>query len=234
MPLLFAPPLFSRDVYSYFGQGRLLLEGYDPYASGVSVLDRWFADGADPMWGDTPAPYGPFWLMLARGVAEFSGDNALLGAIMFRLLAVLGVAMMAWAVPALARQHGIDPSKAVWIAVANPLVIMHFVAGARTCSGWCGTGGTSGCGETDRLFGTAVYWHFAGGGSLITRAPNRLLDLGDAICRCCLRDLCAHDRHRSGVAVCAVSTRGSKDLAVATDRPRHDLRRRFGTCGNHR
>ncbi|MCH9800966.1 MAG: polyprenol phosphomannose-dependent alpha 1,6 mannosyltransferase MptB [Actinomycetia bacterium] len=131
VPLLFAPPLFSRDVYSYFGQGRLLLEGYDPYASGVSVLDRWFADGADPMWGDTPAPYGPFWLMLARGVAEFAGENALLGAIMFRLLAVIGVAMMAWAVPALARQHGIDPSKAVWIAVANPLVIMHFIAGAH-------------------------------------------------------------------------------------------------------
>ncbi len=30
-PLLLAPPLFSRDVYAYLAQGRLLAEGYDPY-----------------------------------------------------------------------------------------------------------------------------------------------------------------------------------------------------------
>jgi hypothetical protein len=131
LPLLIAPPLFSRDVYSYFGQGRLLLEGYDPYASGVSVLEGWFADGADPLWGDTPTPYGPFFLLLAKGVANFSGDMAFLGAIMFRLIAVAGLGLMAWAVPRLAEQHGINPAKATWLAVANPLVIMHFVAGAH-------------------------------------------------------------------------------------------------------
>ena len=131
LPLLFAPPLFSRDVYSYFGQGRLLAEGYDPYTTGVSVLDRWFYDGADPMWGDTPTPYGPFFLLLARGIAELAGSNAFLGAIMFRFLAIGGLALMAWAVPKLAERHGINPAKATWLAVANPLVIMHFVSGAH-------------------------------------------------------------------------------------------------------
>lgn len=130
-PLLLAPPLFSRDVYSYFGQGRLLLEGYDPYATGVSVLPGWFADGADPLWGDTPTPYGPFFLLLARGVADFAGNQAFLGAIMFRLMAVAGIALMAWSVPRLAATHGINPAKATWLTVANPLVVMHFVAGAH-------------------------------------------------------------------------------------------------------
>lgn len=131
LPLLVAPPLFSRDVYSYFGQGRLLMEGYDPYSTGVSVIPGWFTFGADPMWGDTPTPYGPFFLLLARGVAAFSGSQAFLGAIMFRLIALGGLLLMVWAVPRLAEQHGINPAKAVWLSIANPLVIMHFVAGAH-------------------------------------------------------------------------------------------------------
>jgi len=131
VPLLISPPLFSRDVYSYFGQGRLLMEGYDPYTTGVSVLPGWFTFGADPLWGDTPTPYGPFFLLLSRGVADFSGTQAYLGAVMFRLIAVLGLLLMLWAIPKLARQHGINPAKAVWLSVANPLVIMHFEAGAH-------------------------------------------------------------------------------------------------------
>lgn len=130
-PLLIAPPLFSRDVYSYFGQGRVVLEGYDPYTTGVSVLPGWFTFGADPMWGETPTPYGPFFLLLAKGVADFSGDQAFLAALAFRLIAVLGLILMAIAIPKLAEQHGIDPPKALWLTVLNPLVIMHFVAGAH-------------------------------------------------------------------------------------------------------
>jgi len=131
VPLLLAPPLFSRDVYSYFGQGRLLLEGYNPYETGVNVLPDWFVYGADPMWGETPTPYGPFWLLLSRGVADFSGDHAFLAALMFRGLAVLGLILMAICVPILAEQHGINPAKAQWLAVLNPLILMHFVAGAH-------------------------------------------------------------------------------------------------------
>lgn len=131
LPLLVAPPLFSRDVYSYFVQGKLLLAGYDPYATGVAVIPGWFTYGADPMWGDTPTPYGPFFLLLARGVAAFSGDQAFLGALMFRLIALVGLGLAAWAVPRLAYQHGINEAKATWLTVANPLVIMHFVVGAH-------------------------------------------------------------------------------------------------------
>lgn len=131
VPLLFVPPLFSRDVYAYLAQGRLLAEGYDPYSGGVSQLPGWFVEGVDPMWGETPSPYGPLFLVVARGVAVFVGDQVFLGALMFRFLAVLGVAAMLFLVPRMASDHGIDPAKAIWLAVLNPLVIMHFVAGGH-------------------------------------------------------------------------------------------------------
>ena len=131
VPLLFVPPLFSRDVYAYLAQGRLLAEGYDPYAGGVSQLPGWFIEGVDPLWGETPSPYGPLFLMVARGVAVFVGDQVFLGALMFRFMAVLGVAAMLYLVPRIAADHGIDEAKAIWLAVLNPLVIMHFVAGAH-------------------------------------------------------------------------------------------------------
>ena len=130
-PLLLAPPLFSRDVYSYFVQGKLVLSGGDPYTEGVASIPGWFRDGVDPMWQDTPTPYGPMFLSLSRGVAAFVGDNPYLAVIFFRLIALIGVALLAYYVPRLAFHCGIDASKALWLGVMNPLVLMHFVAGAH-------------------------------------------------------------------------------------------------------
>ncbi len=131
VPLLLVPPLFSRDPYSYYAQGKLLLNGVDPYSSGVSSIPGWAADGVDPIWQNTPTPYGPLWLAFSRGVAALVGDNPYLAVIAFRLLAVAGVVLLAVFVPRLAFHHGIDPSKALWLGVMNPLVLMHFVAGAH-------------------------------------------------------------------------------------------------------
>src|SRR6478609_6794711 len=38
LPLLLAPPLFSRDAYSYAGQGRLVHVGIDPYRYGPAAI----------------------------------------------------------------------------------------------------------------------------------------------------------------------------------------------------
>ena len=130
-PLLLAPPLFSRDVYSYYAQGRLFQEGFDPYLTGVSVVPGWFQDGVDPMWAETPTPYGPLFLILERTVATVALGQPFLAALLFRLIALIGVVLLVLVVPKLAWQHGIDPAKALWIGVLNPLIIMHFVAGAH-------------------------------------------------------------------------------------------------------
>ena len=130
-PLVLAPPLFSRDVYSYVAQGRVVASGQDPYQTGVAVVDDWFADGVDPMWAETPTPYGPFWLLLARGVADFAPGQPALAAFAFRLAALAGLALLVIYLPRLARAHGIDPSPALWLGVLNPLVVMHVVSGAH-------------------------------------------------------------------------------------------------------
>jgi hypothetical protein len=130
-PLLLAPPLFSRDVYSYYVQGRVFGAGYDPTTIGIAVIPGWFDDGADPMWVESPTPYGPLFLMIERAVANFAHPNAYLGALLFRLVAVIGVGLIAWFLPSLARAHGIDPGLALWLGVLNPIVLMHFVSGAH-------------------------------------------------------------------------------------------------------
>jgi alpha-1,6-mannosyltransferase len=130
-PLLLAPPMFSRDVYSYYVQGRVFGAGHDPTTTGIDVIPGWFDDGADPMWVESPTPYGPLFLMVERTVATFAHPNAYLGALLFRLVAVAGVALIAWAVPVLARLHGVDPDRALWLGVLNPIILMHFVSGAH-------------------------------------------------------------------------------------------------------
>ena len=131
VPLVLAPPLFSRDVYSYFAQGKLMVAGIDPYTHGSSSVPGWFNDGVDPLWAETPTPYGQFFLLLSRGVAQFAGPHPYTAALAFRVLALVGVALMAWGVPKLAGAGGINPIKALWLGVLNPLVLMHFVSGAH-------------------------------------------------------------------------------------------------------
>ena len=80
-PLLLSPPMFSRDVFSYYVQGRVFGAGYDPTTIGVDVIPGWFDDGADPMWVESPTPYGPLFLLVERAVADITQPNAYLGAI---------------------------------------------------------------------------------------------------------------------------------------------------------
>ncbi|TAL20865.1 MAG: DUF2029 domain-containing protein [Frankiales bacterium] len=124
-PLLLAPPMFSRDVYAYVGQAALVVEGVDPYDSGPSALDGPLADGIDEVWRDTPSPYGPLWLTLASLVVRVTGESLLPALVGMRLLAVLGLVLAGWALRRLGRD------RALWLGVANPLVLLHLVAGAH-------------------------------------------------------------------------------------------------------
>lgn len=123
-PLLLVPPLFSRDLYSYFVQGRLIAEGHDPYVTGVGVLDGWFADGSDPTWALTPSPYGPTYLLIEQGVHALIGEHPFIAALTFRALSFAGLVALSWCVPALARRCGVSAAAATWLACLNPVVVM--------------------------------------------------------------------------------------------------------------
>ncbi|MGW2748245.1 polyprenol phosphomannose-dependent alpha 1,6 mannosyltransferase MptB [Streptomyces sp. NPDC001450] len=130
-PLLLAPPLFSRDVYSYLAQGAMVDAHMDVYAQGPARLGGPLADEVAPVWQHTAAPYGPAFLWLASALSGLTRGELPAGLIGMRLVAVLGVALMAAALPRLARHSGADPAAALWLGALNPLVLLHLVAGAH-------------------------------------------------------------------------------------------------------
>ncbi|MGW5241826.1 polyprenol phosphomannose-dependent alpha 1,6 mannosyltransferase MptB [Monashia sp. NPDC004114] len=135
VPILFAPPLFSRDAYSYAAQGQIILRNMDPYAVGPFWVAGPFADQVDPMWVQTPAPYGPLALQVQHAVVSLFPENAYAAAIAMRIPALLAVGILAYALPRLAERYGVSGRHALWLGVLNPLVIMHFVGGAHNDAG---------------------------------------------------------------------------------------------------
>ncbi|MGH3418354.1 MAG: polyprenol phosphomannose-dependent alpha 1,6 mannosyltransferase MptB [Streptosporangiaceae bacterium] len=131
-PILLAPPLFSRDVYSYAGQGQLVAKGLNPYLHGPSVLGSGpFLSLVDPLWRHATAPYGPAWERLSGLVVQLSGHRLLWAVAGFRLVAVIGLALLAWGVPALAHAVGRTSTLAFTVAVLNPLVLLVLLGGAH-------------------------------------------------------------------------------------------------------
>ncbi|MEU1247561.1 polyprenol phosphomannose-dependent alpha 1,6 mannosyltransferase MptB [Micromonospora arida] len=152
LPLLVAPPLGSRDVYSYACQGWTYAHGVDPYTVGVAAAGCPWLDTVAPIWRDTPAPYGPVFVLLAALAVGLGGG--LTGTIVaLRVIAVAGLLLAALCLPALARAAGVPAGlvagvparrgvsaglvagvparRAVWLALAGPLVGVHLVAGAH-------------------------------------------------------------------------------------------------------
>lgn len=130
-PLLLAPPLFSRDVYSYLAQGAMVDAHLDVYVHGPAQLGGPLADEVAPLWRHTGAPYGPVFLAVASALSALTRGEIPAGLLGMRALALIGVALMALALPRLARHSGADPAAALWLGALNPLVLLHLVAGAH-------------------------------------------------------------------------------------------------------
>lgn len=132
LPLLIAPPMYSKDVYSYLAQSEISLQGNDPYKVGPAPglgLDHVFTLSVPSMWRDTPAPYGPLFLWIGRGISRLTGENIVEAVLFHRLVVLVGVGMIVWATPRLARRCGVAEVSALWLGPANPLLFMHLVAG---------------------------------------------------------------------------------------------------------
>jgi alpha-1,6-mannosyltransferase len=128
LPLLLAPPMFSRDGWSYAAQGVMAHLDHSPYDVGPAVLAGSITEAVDPMWMDTPAPYGPLPLAWGDLAADLTRDPWAL-VVAHRLLAVLGLVLLAHAVPRLAAACGRDPALAAALVLPGPLVLAHGVAG---------------------------------------------------------------------------------------------------------
>lgn len=130
-PLLIAPPLFSRDVYSYLAQGAMVDAHLDVYAYGPARLGGPLVEEVAPLWRHTAAPYGPVFLAVAAALSGLTRGALAAGLLGMRCVALFGLALMTAALPRLARHCGADPAAALWLGVLNPLVLLHLVAGAH-------------------------------------------------------------------------------------------------------
>lgn len=109
LPLLIAPPMYSKDVYSYLAQSQISLQGDDPYRVGPATglgLDHFFTLSVPSLWRETPAPYGPLFLWIGRGISALTGENIVEAVLFHRLVVLLGVGLIVWATPRLARRCG--------------------------------------------------------------------------------------------------------------------------------
>ena len=132
LPLLVAPPMYSKDVYSYLAQSQIARNGEDPYLVGPAPglgLDHVFTLSVPSLWRETPAPYGPLFLWIGEGISALTGENIVAAVLCHRLVVLVGVGLIVWATPRLARRCGVAEVSALWLGATNPLLFMHLVAG---------------------------------------------------------------------------------------------------------
>lgn len=132
IPLLIAPPMYSKDVYSYLAQSEIGYIGLNPYQVGPATglgLDHVFTLSVPSLWRETPAPYGPLFLWIGESISALTGENIVAAVLCHRAVVLLGVGLIVWATPRLARRCGVAEVSALWLGACNPLLFMHLVAG---------------------------------------------------------------------------------------------------------
>ncbi|NMO03337.1 polyprenol phosphomannose-dependent alpha 1,6 mannosyltransferase MptB [Gordonia sp. TBRC 11910] len=128
-PLMVTVPIYSRDVYAYLAQAAVFRAGFNPYTDGPVHYPGPLLDSMAQVWAATTAPYGPAFVALMRGVVQLTGDHVILGVLVVRLVLLPGLLLSLWAIPRLARHFGASPQTGLWLAILNPLILIHVVGG---------------------------------------------------------------------------------------------------------
>ena len=132
IPMLIVAPIFSRDVFSYAAQGEMVSHHISPYIYGPFTLGSGpYVNPVDPLWGNTPAPYGPLFMIVDGFLATVTFHKAVATVIALRFLELASVALLAYCIPKLARSFNRDAGQAFVLAVLNPIVVLTLVGGAH-------------------------------------------------------------------------------------------------------
>ena len=129
LPLFLGPPVFSRDIYSYIGQGLLAHHGLNPYHVAPSALGPGpLLSSISKVWRNTASPYGPLFVMVSRATVTVSGGSLVSQILWFRATELIGVAAIMVSLPRLSRRLGTDPGLALWLGALSPLALFSFIA----------------------------------------------------------------------------------------------------------
>jgi hypothetical protein len=124
------PLLFSRDVYSYAYYGRIAaIYHANPYVSTPAdfphdVLARFVG----PKWADTPAVYGPLWVLISAAVVRVATTVPTMIAAFRWIAIVASLSTLAVIVGTVERRR---PDRTAFAAAAfgaNPVILFHSVA----------------------------------------------------------------------------------------------------------
>ena len=130
LPMLLAPPLFSQDVAAYLAQGRMVVEGLDPY---TTPLVRAELPGL-PIghhWAATTSVYPPGSLWLFGAAYWLSFGHAGLGVVWLRILHLFALWALAEALRRIATHLAIPTPSTLWLGVASPLFLLQGIGGVH-------------------------------------------------------------------------------------------------------
>jgi hypothetical protein len=129
-PLLLAAPFASQDVWVYVAQGKLVASGMSG-SNPIHLLGYhsvWLS-AVDPRYLTGPSIYGPGAVDLSSLFAQVSGGHPWIAVEGWRVAVIGSLVLCAWGVARAAAVRGINPAEAVIAGVANPGVLIVFVAG---------------------------------------------------------------------------------------------------------
>ncbi len=133
VPYLFIYPINANDIYRYVIRGRITsFYTQNPFLMPPIAFPN---DPFTPFageWASVTTPYGPLWELVAGGLTLISGENLLLGLLLFKLLglvALVGTAVLLFFLS----QSSITPFKfAIPLLWAwNPALLLMFVGDAH-------------------------------------------------------------------------------------------------------
>jgi hypothetical protein len=126
---LAAPLLLSKDVYLYWGEGRVVAVHHaNPYVRTPADDPK---DPAFPWvsesWRDQPAPYGPAWEVIGAAPAALAGDSHRAAAFLYRALAVAAM-LASLAIVAVRTRRASAVAFLGW----SPLLAVHYAGGGHS------------------------------------------------------------------------------------------------------
>ena len=128
--VLFGPPLFSSDVFSYAAYARIgTVYGANPYLHGPGAFPL---EALHPLigvqWIDTPTVYGPLFTALSYLLVPFSIAANVLA---YKAVAAASSLALTYLIWKAARLRGLDPVKAAALVGLNPVIVLFGVGGGH-------------------------------------------------------------------------------------------------------
>lgn len=128
--VLFGPPLFSSDVFSYAAYARIgTIYGSNPYLHGPNAFPL---ETLHPLigvqWVGTPTVYGPLFTALSYLLVPFGIAGDVLAYKVVAAASSLVLTLLIWRA---ARLRGLDATKAAALVGLNPVIVLFGVGGGH-------------------------------------------------------------------------------------------------------